>query len=414
MNRFFKDLRTIQRMNGGPLGRYIILYGDELMAHGYSRKSARRKLQLAAYFARWLEHKNIVPNQGLAKHVSDYLQSRKRSGVGIHLGDRAAVIGFLKLLREQGVTQERISQPPLTPNQKLLPEYDLYLLRERSLSVATRINYVPFIRQFLVGRFGRDTVDLSRLRAVDVLKFVRRAASQLKSKRVLLMTTALRSFLRFARYRGEITLDLAACVPSVASWSLSTLPRSLPPAQVAQVLANVRQRSTAVGRRDHAILLLLARLGLRGGEVAHLLLEDIDWENSRIAIRGKGDRVTHLPMPTDVGKAIAAYLHKGRARVSGDRRLFLRVRAPLTGFKSQGSVGTVVEHALQRAKIDSPRKGSHQFRHTLATTMLQKGSSLSEIGEVLRHRSPDTTAIYAKVDLLSLRSVALPWPGGVP
>jgi site-specific recombinase XerD len=414
MNRFFKDARTIERMKRGSLGRFIILYADELIAHGYSRKSGRRKLQLAGDFTRWLDLKNIGPNQVLAKHVEDYLQSRKRAGVGIHLGDRAAVIGFLKLLREQKVTKERIPQPPLTPSQKLLREYDLYLQKERSLSVATRINYVPFIRQFLASRFGRGRVDLSRLRAEDVLKFVRRAASQLKSKRVLLMTTALRSFLRFARYRGEITLDLAACVPSVASWSLSTLPRALPPAQVEQVLASVRQRSTAVGRRDHAILLLLARLGLRGGEIGNLVLEDIDWENSRIAIRGKGERVAHLPMPSDVGKAIAVYLQKGRPRVSGDRRLFLRVRAPLTGFKSQGSVGTVVDHALQRAKIDSPRKGSHQFRHTLASTMLQKGSSLSEIGEVLRHRSPNTTAIYAKVDLLSLRSVALPWPGGAP
>jgi len=355
-----------------------------------------------------------VANQVIAKHVEDYLQSRKRSGVGIHLGDRAAVIGFLKLLRERRVTKERIPQPPVTPSQKLLRQYDLYLQKERSLSLATRINYVPFVRQFLVSRFGCGRVDLSRLRAVDVLKFIRRTAAQLKNKRVLLMTTALRSFLRFARYRGEITLDLAACVPSVASWSLSNLPKSLPPAQVEQVLANVRQRSTAVGRRDHAILLLLARLGLRGGEVCNLVLEDIDWENSRIAIRGKGDRVAHLPMPADVGKAIAVYLQNGRPQVSGERRLFLRVRAPLTGFKGQGSVGSVVKHALQRAEIDSPRKGSHQFRHTLASTMLQKGSSLSEIGEVLRHRSPDTTAIYAKVDLLSLRCLALPWPRGAP
>ena len=414
MNRFFKDVRTIERMQRGPLGRYITLYGNALLARGFRRKSARRKLQLAADFTRWLDRKNIVANQILAKHVGDYLQSRKRSGVGIHLGDRSAVIGFLKLLREQRVTRERIPQPQVTPSQKLLREYDLYLQNERSLSLATRINYVPFVRQFLESRFGRGRVDLSRLRAVDILKFVRLAAGQLKNKRVLLMTTALRSFLRFARYRGEITLDLAACVPSVASWSLSTLPRSLPPAQVEQVLATVRQRSTAVGRRDHAILLLLARLGLRGGEVGKLVLEDIDWENSRIAIRGKGDRVAQLPMPADVGKAIAAYLQNGRPRVSGDRRLFLRVRAPLTGFKAQGSVGSVVKHALQRAKIDSPRKGSHQFRHTLASTMLQQGSSLSEIGELLRHRSPDTTAIYAKVDLLSLRSLAPPWPGGAP
>ena len=414
MNRFFKDVRTIERMKQGPLGRYIILYGDALIAHGYRRKSCRRKLQLAADFTRWLARKKILPNRVIAQHVADFLQFRKRSGVGIQLGDRTAVIVFLKLLREQRVIKERIPQPPVTPSQKLLSEYDLYLQKERALSLATRINYIPFARQFLVSRFGRGRVDLSRLRAVDVLKFVRRTAGQLKNKRVLLMTTALRSFLRFARYRGDITLDLAACVPPVASWSLSTLPKSLPPAQVEQVLANVRQRSTAVGRRDHAILLLLARLGLRGGEVGNLVLEDIDWENSRITIRGKGDRVAHLPMPADVGKAIAVYLQNGRARVPDERRLFLRARAPLTGFKGQGSVGSVVKHALERAKIDSPRKGSHQFRHTLASTMLQNGSSLSEIGEVLRHRSPDTTAIYAKVDLLSLRSLALPWPGGTP
>jgi len=414
MNRFFKDVRTIERMKRGPLGHYITLYGDHLLAHRYRPKSCRRKLQLAADFTRWLDRKKIVVKQVILRHVGDYLQSRKRSGVGIHLGDRAAVIDFLKLLREQRVTKERISPPPVTPSQKLLNEYDLYLQKERALALATRINYLPFVRRFLVSRFGSGRVDLSRLRALDVLKFVRRTAGQLKNKRVLLMTTALRSFLRFARYRGDIKLDLAACVPPVASWSLSNLPKSLPPAQVEQVLADVRQRSTTVGRRDHAILLLLARLGLRGGEVADLVLDDIDWENSRIAIRGKGDRVARLPMPADVGKAIAAYLQNGRPRVPGERRLFLRARAPLTGFKRQGSIGSVVKHALEHAKIDSPRKGSHQFRHTLASTMLQKGSSLSEIGEVLRHRSPDTTAIYAKVDLLSLRSLALPWPGGAP
>jgi len=414
MNRFFKDVRTIERMRQGPLGRHLGLYADQLHAQGYRRPSGRRKLQLAAGFSRWLKRNTIAAHQVMAKHVGDYLRFRKRSGFGLQLGDRAAVIGFLKLLRAQGVTKERIPRPRLTPSQRWLKEYDLYLQKERCLSLATRINYGPFVRQFLESRFGRGRVRLSRLHALDVLKFVQRKAGQLKNKRALLMTTALRSFLRFARYRGEITLDLAACVPSVASWSLSTLPRSLPSAQVEQVLANARQRSTAVGRRDYAILLLLARLGLRGGEVGHLVLEDIDWENSRIAIRGKGGRVAQLPLPADVGKAIAAYLQYGRPQVSGERRLFLRARAPLVGFKGQGSVGSVVKHALQRAQIDSPRKGAHQFRHTLASTMLQNGSSLSEIGEVLRHRSPDTTAIYAKVDILSLRSLALPWPGGVP
>jgi site-specific recombinase XerD len=140
-------------------------------------------------------------------------------------------------------------------------------------------------------------------------------------------------------------------------------------------------------------------------------LDDLDWEHSRIAIRGKGDRVAQLPLPADVGQAVAAYLKDGRPPVANQRRLFLRVRAPLVGFKGPVAIATVVRHALERAKIQSPRKGAHLFRHSLASTMLQKGSSLSEIGELLRHRSPNTTTIYAKVDLRSLRPLALPWPG---
>lgn len=412
MNRFFKDGRAIGRVKQGPLGHYLSLYADHLYALGYPRLSGRRKLQLAADFCRWLKRKNIPAKGILAKHVGDYLQSRKRSGIRLQPGDPAAVVGFLNLLRDHGVTRQRIPQPPLTPVQKVLREYDLYLHKERSLAPATRVGYAPFVRQFLMSRFGRGKVNLARLNARDVLEFVRRSAGQLKNKRALLMTTALRSFLRFARYRGDLALDLATCVPPVASWSLSTLPRALPPAQVHQVLEDARKRGSAVGHRDYAVLLLLARLGLRGGEVCHLLLEDLDWEKSRIAIRGKGGRVTHLPLPADVGHAIAVYLQQDRPRATSTRRLFLRVRAPLTGFKSQGSIGSVVKHALQRAKIESPRKGSHQFRHSLASTMLQQGSSLSEIGELLRHRSPDTTAIYAKVDLRSLSSLALPWPGG--
>jgi integrase/recombinase XerD len=412
MNRFFRDIRTIERMKQGPLAGYLVLYAAQLHAQGYARLSGRRKLQLAADFSRWLRRNDVRANQVRTQHVSDYLQFRKRSGFAIHRGDPTAVTSFLELLRDQRVTTEPIPRPLITPTQRWLNDYDLYLQKERSLSVATRISYRPFVQQFLVSHFGRGRVDLSGLRAIDVLKFVRRRAAQLKTKRVLLMTTALRSFLRFARYCGEMNLDLAACVPSVASWSLSTIPKALPLAQVEQVLAETRSRATAVGRRDYAILMLLARLGLRGGEVCSLTLEDIDWENSRIAVRGKGDRVAQLPMPAEVGEAIAAYLKDGRPRLPGNRRLFIRVRAPLVGFKREGSVGTVVRHALERAEIDSPRKGAHQFRHALASTMLQNGSSLSEIGELLRHRSPDTTAIYAKVDFLSLRALALPWPGG--
>jgi integrase len=171
-------------------------------------------------------------------------------------------------------------------------------------------------------------------------------------------------------------------------------------------------RHTAVGRRDYAILLLLARLGLRSSEVVFLDLEDIDWKDGSLSVRGKGGRRLRLPLPADVGEAIVAYLRHGRPP-SSSRRVFLRARAPLRGFLGPSAVGTIVRHALLRAGIDAPTTGAHQFRHGLATEMLRHGASLGEIGELLGHRSPETTKIYTKVDLDALRSLALPWPGGV-
>jgi integrase/recombinase XerD len=412
MNRFFKDIKSVKRMEESSLSHYLLIYAEHLYTQGYTRQSGRRKLQLVADFGRWMKQRGLRVNQLIDKHVKDFLRFRQGSGLGLQRSDRAAITDFFKLLRQRRVIKEQLPRSPITPSQGLLRDYDSYLHKERCLSLATRLRYTPLVLQFLVSQFGSGRVDLSRLRATDVLKFVQRRAAELKNKRTQLMTTALRSFLRFARYRGEITLDLASCVPSIASCSLSSIPKSLSLAQVEQVLSVIRNRSNALGRRDYAILLLLARLGLRSGEVCKLTLEDIDWENSRITIRGKADRVAQLPIPAEVGEAITAYLQDGRPREAAQRRLFIRIRAPLVGFKGQGSVGAVVKHALQRARVNSPRQGAHLFRHTLASTMLQNGSSLSEIGQLLRHRHPDTTAIYAKVDILSLQSLALPWPGG--
>ena len=167
-----------------------------------------------------------------------------------------------------------------------------------------------------------------------------------------------------------------------------------------------------MGRRDYAILLLLARLGLRSGEVAFLELDDIDWNAGQVSVRGKGGQRTALPLPADVGEAIAAYLRHGRPR-STSRRVFLRAKRPIRGFLGPSAVGSIVRHALQRAGIEAPTTGAHQFRHGLATQMLRQGASLTEIGEVLGHRNPQTTTIYTKVDLEALRTLALPWPGGV-
>jgi integrase/recombinase XerD len=221
---------------------------------------------------------------------------------------------------------------------------------------------------------------------------------------------ALRSFLRYLRYRGDIALDLVAAVPIVANWSMPSIPRAIAADQVRQLLASI-DRHTATGRRDYAVLLLLARLGLRSGEAALLELDDLDWNAGRLSVRGKSGRRNELPLPAEVGKAIAAYLRRGRPE-STSRRVFLRAKAPIRGFRGASGVGSIVRHSLQRAGIDAPTMGAHQFRHGLATEMLRQGASLGEIGELLGHRHPQTTKIYTKVDLKALRTLALPWPGG--
>jgi integrase/recombinase XerD len=410
MNGFFKDRTTIERMTQGPVGPYMVQYAAALHTAGYTRLTGRRMLESVASFNRWLQRNSIPPNRICSSHVQRYLQLHWRGNSWPCTCDRSALSRLLTLLREEGVIP--IPAPPVsTPCESVIEEYDAYLKKERVLSEGTRRTYEPLALQFLRRRFGSGPVDLSRLRALDAINYVPQYAKALSSTRAQLTRTAIRSFLQFARYRGDLALDLAAFVPSVASWSLSTLPKSLPPEQVEQALA-LCPRTTAVGRRAYAVLLLLARLGLRAGEVVRLTLEDIEWETSRITIRGKMNRVDQLPLPADVGKAIAAYLKHDRPRALSTRRLFVRVRAPHTGFKCSGSIAYVVSQALTRAGINSSRKGAHQLRHTLACKMLRQGRSLREIGEILRHRSPDTTAIYAKVDLLALRPLALPWPGG--
>jgi integrase/recombinase XerD len=225
---------------------------------------------------------------------------------------------------------------------------------------------------------------------------------------VKLTVTALRAFFGWLRLRGDVATDLAACVPTVAHWRLGTLPKSLPPEDVERLLRGCDQR-TATGRRDHAILLLLARLGLRAGEVVAMELEDLDWDAGEVAVRGKGGRRDRLPLPLDVGQALAAYLRDGRPTCA-TRRVFVRSSAPWRGFASSVAICSLVEAALKRVGLHPPRKGAHLLRHTLACTMLRRGASLAEIGEILRHRSADTTAIYAKVDVRALRALALAWP----
>ena len=411
MKYIINDQIVLSNPPEGPLAEQIPLFAEWASEQGYARYSIHRQVFLAASFSLWLQHRGVVLRQVLSDHPVQYLQYRARRR-RIARGDAAALRHLIDYLRCRGVIPaEKIKRAPPKPAERCVQAYEQYLRQQRALANATVVNYVPFIRDFLTDRFGHGPVKLSLLRAGDVVEFVQRKAPCLHRKRAKIMTSALRSFLGFTRYCGDITLDLAAAVPAVANWSMTSIPRAISVHQVHQLLASINQ-CTAMGRRDYAIILLLARLGLRASEVAFLELENIDWNAGTLSVRGKNGLRNEFPLPLDVGKAIAAYLQDGRP-LSTCRRVFLRTRAPICGFRGACGVGSIVRHSLQRAGIKTPTYGAHQFRHGLATEMLRQGASLGEIGDLLGHRHPQTTMIYTKVDLEALRELALPWPGGV-
>ena len=278
------------------------------------------------------------------------------------------------------------------------------------MSPVTVENYLSEVRRFLEERFGKGPVQWREVVPAEVAAFLGRCAQSYSHERVRLMVTALRSFFQFLRRCGDLPTHLAAAVPTVAQWKLSSLPKALEREQVQRLLESCDQE-TLVGQRDYAILLLLARLGLRAGEVMAMRLEDVDWRSGELTIRGKGSRRDRLPIPQDVGEALATYLRQRHPKTS-TRRVFVRVRAPYRGLAKASSVSVIVHRALEHARIDSVCRGAHLLRHSLACEMLRRDATMAEIGQILRHRSSNSTEIYAKVDLRALRQLAPPWPVG--
>lgn len=410
MNVVINSQVVLSRVPEGPIAPYLGRFADSLDATGYAVKWIHRQILLGSYFSRWLGQKSVAVQDITSDHLTRYLQYRARR-VQPRCGDHAALVHLVDFLRREGVVpEERLAVPEPFSVDHHVRAYEVYLREARALATVTIVNYVPFVRDFLKHRFGARSVELSRLSAADVVRFVRHQAPRLHRKRAKLMTTALRSFLSYARFRGEVDADLAAAVPVVPSWSMASIPRAIGSEQVHQVLASIDRR-TATGRRDYAIVLLLARLGLRSGEVASLQLDDIDWNVGQLSVHGKSGHRNKLPLPADVGRAIAAYLKSGRPP-STSRYVFLRARAPASAFQGGCAIGSIVRHHLLRSDVDAPTLGTHQFRHGLATEMLRGGASLGEIGDLLGHRHLQTTMIYTKVDIQALRKLALPWPGG--
>jgi len=390
----------------GPLERYARGFRVELARRGYARDSAAQRMQLVACLSRWMAAEQVAVDELTPARAEQFIRWRRAAGYR-HFRTVQGLAPLLGHLCELGVLAEQEPSRPDTPVDVLMERYRRYLLDERGLAAGTVRYYKRIARSFLAEVSETDgELDLGRLAAGEVTRFVLEqcAARSVSTARNWVM--ALRSLLRFMYLDGLTAADLAGAVPAVAPQPRS-LPRALDPGVVAQLLASCDRR-TATGRRDFAALILLARLGLRAGEVAAIELGDIDWAAGELLVRGKGGRRERLPLPVDVGQALAGYVRRGRPRV-GCERLFLRVNAP-DGALSGDGVSRIVHAACRRCGL--PLVGAHRLRHTAATKTLRAGASLEEIGQLLRQQSTFTTAIYARVDREHLRELARPWPGG--
>lgn len=388
----------------GPLAGQAEGFADELLGLGYTPASAAHQVQMLAHLSRWAACQGIEAGELTAARVEEFLEARRGEGY-LKLVSQRGVAPLLSYLRRVAVVPRPVEPPPSTPTELLVEDYRRYLRVERGLAHKTICAYLGTARLFLSDR--PEMGDLEELTAGQVTSFVVDECRRRHVAAAKVLVTGLRSLLRFLFLEGYTAHQLAPAVPTAAGRAGGSLPRALDAETVAALLASC-DRDTRVGRRDFAILTMLARLGLRAGEVAGLELDDVDWHHGEVVVRGKGGRQDRLPLPVDVGEAVVACLCDGRAR-GRCRALFMRVRAPIGGLTAAG-VNDVVRNACWRAGL--PRVGAHRLRHSAATAMLRAGASLTEVGQALRQVRAATTAIYAKVDRVALRTLAQPWPGG--
>jgi site-specific recombinase XerD len=375
---------------------------------GYAERTLRKKRTVARAFARWAKRKGIATINLKDAHVEAFVTRLPQAGKSRLKFELAAVRLFLGYLRATAGLQCPSRQTPVSSTASLLQQYENHLRKDRGLAENSLRVYLPLIRTFLASKLAGSGFPQS-LKALTIRDFIIAQTRNRSAEYVRLLATALRSFCRFLFLSGHVPVDLSPSVPRVCKYRQSTPPAFLAPEEVTRALTGM-DRSTPRGRRDYAILLLLARLGLRAGEIVSLKLDDVCWRTAEIVVRGKGRTVERVPLLQDIGEALAAYLRKDRG-VSKSRRIFLRMWAPRIGLTGPAAVGHIVRLALARAGIRrSGRGAAHLFRHGLATRMIRHGASLPEIAEVLRHRSQMTTSGYTQVAFEALREVAQPWP----
>ena len=411
----FVQVKTRQRLEDGPLGPCLESLAKVLHREDYKDRIIRRYLRNADLFGRWLA-KQAIPIEAVDDTaVNQYINSFQRlkhplRATGCLPENARGIHKILAVLRQQGIVPAPTPPEPSTTAERWLKEFADHLEREAGLASGTRHNYLRYAEALIDARFGAAEPDWGALSADDVTGFVCEQAARLKHSSAQSPVTATRAFIRFLSLKGVVHPGLVGAVPTVRRYKQVSLPNYLSQEEVARVLVSCDE-NTPLGQRNRAIIILLARLGLRAAEVSRLRLEDIDWQEGCVLIRaGKSACERSLPLPQDVGDTLSGYLQHARPQ-SSHGELFLRARPPHTPLKSC-AVSSMARQLLQHSGVSGVRLGSHVFRHTAATRMVQNGASFKEVADVLGHACLDTTFIYAKLDLPTLAQVALPWPGG--
>lgn len=398
LERCFTDRLTLRQLANGPAGPYLDGFAGALLAKGYSFETCRRHLWVAAYLGEWAAQRGVAIADLDEELLAQFVRHRRgRRGGDARTPFRAQ--GFLGYLRETGVVASRAPNPFRSA---MVIELVTWMREQRGLAKATAARTAR-VAQALLDALGEEP---ARWDAACIREFMLGFVRQHAPSSAGLATTCLRCFLRYLVARGRCSPDLIEAVPKVPTWRMARLPRYLTVDKVERVIACAKQGGTAL--RNHALLLLLARLGLRAHEVVGLRLDDIDWREGRLLVRGKGGREARLPLPQDAGDALLDYLKTERPAAPTDH-VFLTSCAPIGPLRTAG-LSAVVARAIERACVQAPGHGTHLLRHSLATRLLREGAALDTIGAVLRHRNIDTTALYAKVDVDLLRQVAQPWP----
>jgi site-specific recombinase XerD len=408
LEKFVERRFVLERFRSGPVGPHIDGFAEALLKSGYAWQTGASCLRHAVHLGRWSAVQGIAieafdedtinafdVHLGSCECPYEHAGSHERAGVRVRV--------FLEYLREIGVAAPAPVAEQVEP--RLLVEFREWMRRQRGSSDWTLRAYSRPVRG-LIERLGEDP---SQYSPQALRKAVLEMAAGHGTSKAEQVATATRMFLGFLAVTGRCSPYLADAIPRVAAWSQTTLPKHLPAEDVDKLIANCDSARPASRLRDRAILLLLARLGLRADDVMSLRLVDVDWTDASFRVCGKGRREARLPLPQDVGDAILAYLEHGRPRVRSGH-VFLTVRAPWRPIGNNATIAGVVGRAIKRAGVEAPSRGSHLLRHSAATAMLRNGASLPSIGAILRHRTIETTTQYARVDGQLLGQVAQPWP----